>query len=138
MGLTLPASVLVFSDPSSTAILANIWVKEDPGSLPAASSPSNCILLSNSLGKGGVLPEGAPARGPSSCLPLVLLSFSSSEMEQPPVKRLWLAFQSCTNLFILMLTAILFWTGALIGKCQKSGAKSCIFWSRWTGSSKRL
>ena len=64
VGLTWLASVLVFEGPTSATILANIWVSEIPGNLPAAFSPSHSLLcLSNSLGKGGMLPEGTPMRG---------------------------------------------------------------------------
>ena len=57
---------------ASAAILANIWVGEDPSNLSAASNPSNCPLLSNSPVKGVALPEGALHWGPSSSLHLAL------------------------------------------------------------------
>ena len=93
--------------------------------------PPNClILLSNSPGEGGVLQRVPPAGDPFSGPPLVLLSFSPSEMEQQPVIDCGRLFKVACSLFILMLIASLFWTGALHGKSQKSGAELLIFW-RW-------
>ena len=65
-GSDVASPLLDVKGPTSTAILANTWVREDPGDLPAASNPSNCLLLlSYSLREGGVLPESAP-RGTTS------------------------------------------------------------------------
>ena len=136
IGLTWPASVLVFEGPTSATILANIWVGEDHGDLLAASSPPTASS-STTLGEEGVLPEVAPVGDPSSGPPLVLLSFSPSEKEQQPVSDHGGIFKVAHSLFILMLMASLFWTEALIGEWQKSGAKSHIFWSGRIGSSKR-
>ena len=75
---------------------------------------------------------------PSSVPPLVLLSFSPSEMEQQPVRDSGGLFKDACSHLTLMLMATLFQTEALIGKWQKSGAESHIFRSGRTGSSKRL
>ena len=111
----------------------------NPGDLSSTSSPFSCAShLSISSFERGALPEGAPSGDPSSSPPLVLLSFSPSEMEQQPVRDCGRLFKVACGLFILMLMNSQFKIGAFIEKCQKSRAESCIFWRGRTGSLDRL
>ena len=135
-----PASLLVIESPTSAANIATTWVWGYPGNFPTVSNPSSylLLLLSISPGKGGALAEGTPSGGlllqptPWCYFHPCLLKWSSNQSE---VKAGF--FEVACGLFILLVMASLFWTGALIGERQKSRVKLHIFWRGRTDNLKR-
>ena len=97
------------------SVLTNIWVRRilatsmQPPAPPGASSTCPTHLARE------VYFWRLPSVGvPSSGLPLVLLSFFPSEMEQGSVRDHSGLFKVACSPFILMLMASLFWIEALI------------------------
>ena len=139
VGLMWPASSLDVKGPISAAICISNWVGDDLGDLPATSSPFSCAFPPLSLPVREIYPlRVSPAGDPSSSQPLVLFSFSPSEMEQQPIRGCDSLFKATHGLFISKLMNSLFWIEVFLEKWQRSGAKLHIFWRGRTGSLKRL
>ena len=139
VGLMRLASLLVIEGSTSAANLASTWVggpQQFPQSLQHLQLPPPPFHLSQ---WGRCTHRGCPQQGtPPPAHPWC--HFCPHHLKQSSNQSEIVAgfFEVACSLFILLLMAILFQTGALIGEWQKSGVELHIFWRGRTDNSKRL